>query len=170
MTDFTAFYKRYAPEVFRFALYLSGDRSEAEDITSETFVRVWASSTRLEMRTVKSYLFTIARNLFLQGLRKRARQTTLTPELTDSQPSVQAQIEGRAELGAVLARLQQLPEIDRAALLLRTLEEMPYEEIARVLGISSASAKVKVHRARVILEGVRRGEPAQAKGSRVEKA
>ena len=158
MTDFSAFYKRYAPEVFRFALYLSGERGEAEDITSETFVRVWASATQLEMRTVKSYLFTIARNLFLQGLRKRSRHVALTPEMPDSQPGLQAQIEQQAELRAVLARLQKLPEVDRAALLLRTLDEMPYEEIARVLGISVAAAKVKVHRARVKLEEVRAGQ------------
>ena len=158
MTDFSAFYKRYAPEVFRFALYLSGERGEAEDITSETFVRVWASPARLEMLTVKSYLFTIARNLFLQGLRKRSRQVALTPELPDSKPGLQAQVELQVELRAVLARLQKLPEVDRAALLLRTLDELPYEEIARVLGISVAAAKVKVHRARVRLEEVRAGQ------------
>ena len=158
MTDFSAFYKRYASEVFRFALYLSGEWGEAEDITSETFVRVWASATQLEMRTVKSYLFTIARNLFLQGLRKRSRHVALTPKLPDSQPGLQAQIEQQAELRAVLARLQKLPEIDRAALLLKTLDEMPYEEIARVLGISVSSAKVKVHRARVKLEEARAGQ------------
>jgi RNA polymerase sigma-70 factor (ECF subfamily) len=158
MTDFSAFYKRYAPEVFRFALYLSGEASEAEDITSETFVRVWASPTRLEMRTVKSYLFTIARNLFLQGLRKRSRHVRLLPELPDSKPGLQAQMEQQAELRAVLERLQKLPEIDRAALLLRTLDELPYEEIARVLGISVTLAKVKVHRARVRLEEVRAGQ------------
>jgi RNA polymerase sigma-70 factor (ECF subfamily) len=158
MTDFSAFYKRYASEVFRFALYLSGEWGEAEDITSETFVRVWASATQLEMGTVKSYLFTIARNLFLQGLRKRSRHVTLTPELPDSQPGMQAQVEQQAELRAVLARLQKLPEIDRAALLLKTLDEMPYEEIARVLGISVSSAKVKVHRARVKLEEARHGQ------------
>ncbi len=45
-------YKKYAPDVFRFALYLSGDRSQAEDITSETFVRVWTSAGKIELATV----------------------------------------------------------------------------------------------------------------------
>src|ERR1700674_1597160 len=65
MTDFSALYKKYAPDVFRFALYLSGDRSQAEDLTSETFVRAWTSPEAIEVATVKAYLFTIARNLFL---------------------------------------------------------------------------------------------------------
>ena len=155
MTDFSALYKTYAPEVFRFALYLSGNRTEAEDITSETFVRVWTSATTIEMKTVKGYLFTIARNLFLQGLRKSSKHVSLSPELPDFKSSLQMQTEQRAALRAVLLQLQKLPEIDRSALLLRTMEEMPYEEIARMLGISLASAKVKVHRARLSLAGFR---------------
>ena len=70
MADFSALFKRYALNVFRFALYLSGNRHEAEDITSETFVRAWTSPERIGAATVKAYLFTIARNLFLQELRK----------------------------------------------------------------------------------------------------
>lgn len=155
MTDFSALYQRYASEVFRFAFYLSGNKTEAEDITSETFVRVWTSPTAIEMKTVKGYLFTIARNLFLQSLRKSSRHVSLPPDLPDPKPSQQMQTEQKAELRAILSRLQTLPEIDRAALLLRTLEEMPYEEIARVLCISIASAKVKVHRARLSLASVR---------------
>jgi len=83
MTDFSALYKKYAPDVFRFALYLSGSRADAEDITSETFVRVWTSPAPVEAATVKSYLFTIARNLFLQELRKRRPQTELDEGLLD---------------------------------------------------------------------------------------
>ena len=53
MVDFSALYKKYAPDVFGFALYLSGERGEAEDITSETFVRVWTSPEPVEMATVR---------------------------------------------------------------------------------------------------------------------
>ena len=81
MTDFSALYERYAPDVFRFALYLSGDRHEAEDITSETFVRAWTAPEPIRTATVKGYLLTIARNLFLQGLRRKSRQTAIDDEL-----------------------------------------------------------------------------------------
>ena len=157
MTDFSALYRKYAPEVFRFALYLSGERAEAEDITSETFARAWAAPEAIRAATVKGYLFTIARNLFLQGLRKRSRRAELSAGLPDPQPTQLARSEGREELRAVLARLQLLPEIDRAALLMRALEEMPYEEIARSLSISLSAAKVKVHRARLALADLRHG-------------
>jgi len=55
-----------------------------------------------------------------------------------------------------MQKLQTLPEPDRAALLMRALNEMPYEEIARALGLSLTAVKVKVHRARLAL-GVVRG-------------
>ena len=157
MADLSALYERYAADVFRFALYLSADRDEAADITSETFVRAWTAPEPIRMATVKGYLFTIARNLYLQGLRRKSRHVAMDERLPDPGASPQTQVEDKAEIRAVLAALQKLPEVDRAALLMRAVDELPYEEIARALGISLASAKVKVHRARLTLSGLRNG-------------
>ena len=158
-TAFSALYQSYAPDVFRFVLYLSGNRGDAEDITAEAFARLWASPVPVQMETVKGYLFTIARNLFLQSWRKRSRQVELAGELPDPQASAATRAEVRSELRAVMSRLNALPEVDRAALLLRAVAELPYEEIARSLGISLAAAKVKVHRARRALSQVRQSSP-----------
>ncbi len=155
MTDFDALYKKYAPDVYHFALYLSGERGEAEDITSETFVRAWTSPEPIRAATVRGYLFTIARNLFLQGLRKKSRHVALDDDLRDPQASPYAQAEHKAKLQAVLVELQKLPEVDRAALLMRAFDEMPYEEIARAVGVSLAAVKVKIHRARLALADIR---------------
>jgi RNA polymerase sigma-70 factor, ECF subfamily len=155
MTDFSALYQKYAPDVFRFALYLCGNRAEAEDITSETFVRAWTSPEPIRAATVRGYLFTIARNLFLQGLRKSKRHVELSEEVRDPQAGPQTQAEDRAELRAVLVGLQSLPEADRAALAMRAFEGMQYEEIAQALGIPLATVKVKIHRARLALAGIR---------------
>jgi RNA polymerase sigma-70 factor, ECF subfamily len=155
VTGFGELYERYAPDVYRFSLYLSGQRAEAEDITSETFVRAWASAEPIRTATVRGYLFTIARNLFLQGIRKKSRQVSLGEDLRDLQASPYTQAKQKAELRAVLAQMQKLPEIDRAALLMRAFDEMPYEEIARSLGISLAAVKVKIHRARLALADIR---------------
>jgi RNA polymerase sigma-70 factor (ECF subfamily) len=151
MTDFTALYQKYAAEVFRFALYLSGNQGDAEDITSETFVRVWTSAAHIDTSTVRGYLLAIARNLFLQGLRRSRKHGALSDSLPDAKPGPHERAQRRAELDAVLQRLQQLPELDRAAVLMRALEDAPYEDIARALGISVVAAKVKVHRARISL-------------------
>ena len=150
-SDLEALYQRYAADVFRFALYLSGNRAEAEDIASETFVRVWKSGNDLRPPTVKAYLFAIARNLYLQDRRRHWRRSELSDALADPGPGPHAEAAGRVELAAVLDALQSLPEIDRAALLMRAQDQMPYEEIAATLGLSLAAARVKVHRARVRL-------------------
>lgn len=147
----SAFYARWAPEVFRFALYLCGRRGDAEDITAETFVRVWTSGTPVRAATVKGYLFTIARNLHLEGRRKSAREAELPDTLRDPAPSPERRAEQASEWRAVADRLARLPEVDRAALVLRSIHELPYEEIARVLGLSVVNARVKVHRARAAL-------------------
>jgi RNA polymerase sigma-70 factor (ECF subfamily) len=155
MTDFSSLYQKYAPDVYRFALYLSGERGEAEDITSETFVRAWTSPEPIEMATVKGYLFTIARNLFLQGRRKTSRHVALDDDLRDPMAGPHVQAEQKEKLQSVLTELQRLPEASRAALLMHSVDGMAYEEIARVLGISLASVKVKIHRARLALAGLR---------------
>ena len=155
MIEFETLYERHAPSVFRFALSLSADRALAEDITSETFVRVWTARERVDLTTVAGYLITIARHLYLQGISRDRRRGPLSAEPVDSQPGPHALAEGRAELDAVLADLQTLPEPDRAALLMRAEDQMPYEDIAAALRITPGAAKVKVHRARLRLAELR---------------
>jgi RNA polymerase sigma-70 factor (ECF subfamily) len=162
MTDLAALYTRYAPDVLRFALYLSGNREEAADITSETFVRAWTSPEPIRMATLKGYLFTIARNLYLQGLRRGRRQVPLPDELLDPAAGPLAQAERSSEMEVALAGLQRLAELDRAALLMRVVDELPYEEIARALGLSPAAARVRVHRARRQMIALRDEPPGDA--------
>ena len=151
MTDFQALYERYATQVRRFALYLGGDGALADDITAETFVRVWTASGTIRQETVKAYLFTIARNLYHDSIRRAHRFTALDEGTPDRTINAQQLVEDRSALKFVLSEIQQLPEIDRAALLMRAQEQMSYEEISRILDLSISAVKVKVHRARVKL-------------------
>src|SRR4030095_10465302 len=70
--DFAALYERYARDVYRFSLYLSGDFALAEDLTAETFARAWAAHERIRVGSVKAYLLMIARNLYRDAMRRRA--------------------------------------------------------------------------------------------------
>ena len=155
MTDFEDLYRRYARDVYRFALYLSGSPAQAEDLASETFVRVWTARDNIRTASVKAYLFTIARNLHVDGRRRDARNVELPELLLDPSPGPDVEAEDKQALDTVLRALQQIPEIDRAALLMRAQDGLPYEEIAAALGIPLASAKVKVHRARLRLADLR---------------
>lgn len=151
MTDFHTLYQSYAPLVRRFALFLCGNPALADDITSETFVRAWTSRGKIREATVKAYLFTIARNFYRDHLRSSKRMTELDESMPDPGIDLQIHAEQKAELRALMPVLRELSEIDRAALLMRVQEEMPYEEIAQALEIPVTTAKVKVHRARLKL-------------------
>jgi RNA polymerase sigma-70 factor (ECF subfamily) len=155
MTDFESLYKSYAPQVRRFVLFLCGDAALADDITSETFVRAWIGQGKIREATVKAYLFTIARNLYRDHLRRNRRNTELEESIPDASPGLGDRTEHKAELASVMKALQELPEIDRAVLLMRAQEEMPYEEIAQALELPVTTVKVKVHRARLKLIQVR---------------
>jgi len=168
MTDIESLYKRYAPDVRRFVLFLSGDPVMADEITSDTFVSAWLARERIRQPTLKSYLFAIARNLYRDLQRRRERHAALDERMTDKRVSTQTRMEQTAEVRAVLAALQQLPEMDRTALLMRALDEMPYEEIAETLGIPVVTAKVKVYRARLKLMQTRQawGEVISSAGAK----
>jgi RNA polymerase sigma-70 factor, ECF subfamily len=151
MMDFHSLYQSHASQVHRFVLFLCGDASLADDIASETFVRAWTSRGKIREATVKAYLFTIARNLYRDHLRRNNRLTELEESIPDPAVGLDTRTEHKAELSAVLVALRRLSEVDRAALLMRVQEEMPYEEIAQTLNLPVTTVKVKVHRARLKL-------------------
>ena len=150
MSDIAELYARYSGDVYRFGLWLSGDPALAQDIVSETFLRVWSARDDIRLTTVKGYLFAIARNFFLHERRRTRRQEPLSDgsdEQVDGSPGAAESLENRDRLGAVLRALADLPEADRSAVWMRA-EGIAYSEIAAALGISVGAAKVKVHRAR----------------------
>ncbi len=155
MTRFHELYESYSRDVYRFALYLSGDPALADDVTSETFIRVWSSPEPVRLATVKAYLLTIARNLCLMERRRSLRHQGLDETVPDSGYNVLRRVEAKDELDRVLRALQEFPEADRAALLMRADEGLSYEEIALALGLPVSTVKVKVHRARLRLAQVR---------------
>jgi RNA polymerase sigma-70 factor (ECF subfamily) len=152
---FEELYRGHVREVTRFAFYLSGDAVEAEDIASETFVRAWAAEAPARARSLRAYLFAIARNLHRRRHALALRERPLDEAAEAEGGDLEAELAGRSELVGVIALLQALPEVDRAALLMRAFHALPYEEIAAALEISLSSAKVKVHRARARLARTR---------------
>lgn len=147
MTDFERLYRDHAPHVRRYAVSLCGDPAQADDLTAETFVRVWLTRDRLRHETLRAFLFAIARNLYLSGVRAGWRRAPLEDVHADPAPDPATRASARQE-GAVLARaLRVLPAADREPLALRT-EGLSYEAIGQVMGLTPGAARVRVHRAR----------------------
>jgi RNA polymerase sigma-70 factor (ECF subfamily) len=160
-TTFHELYARYADDVYRFAHWLSGNPDDAKDITSETFVRAFTGPNEPRLESVKAYLFTIARNLHRKQWRRVSRHEPLEEGMPDSATSPDEAAANRDEFQRTLAAMHTLPEIDRTVLLLRAEDELSYEDIAAVTGLSVTAAKVKVFRARAKLVALLKPETAE---------
>ena len=149
--DFETLYRRYAVDVYRFALFLCGRPDQADDIAAETFVRAWTSPEPIRVGTVKAYLFMIARNLYRMDARRSRRYEEVSEEIHDPAPSPEVSATARIEMDRLVGCLQQLPEMDRTVLIMRAQDGLSYEQIAAAIGISPGAARVKAHRARLRL-------------------
>lgn len=151
--DFAGIYERYAKDVHRFALYLSGNHALAEDLTAETFVHALCGRADLRVDTVRAYLIAIARNLY-RDARARQRPTVSTddvPERIDPAPTSEAAASDRQSYANTLRAIQRLPQPLREALVLAADQELRYDQIAAIVGCSVGAVKVRVHRARLQL-------------------
>lgn len=164
---FEALVEKYKQPVINLVARTIGDPTEAEDVAQHVFVQVFKSAERYEVTAkFSTWLFTIARNLSLNEIRRRARHRTDSLDQTfddnDEQPMRQAtdtRTAGPPETllqGELEAKVEEaiaaLPEKQRTALLMCRHEEFSYDEIGRVVGCSLSATKSLIHRARETLK------------------
>lgn len=132
---------RLTPRAFGLALRLLGDRAEAEDITQEAMIRLWRMAPDWEPGTAKvsTWLYRVVTNLCLDHKRRRrGRDGSLddAPEPMDDAQSVAEKMQNRARGAALQWALDQLPDRQRLAVVLRHLQDLPNPRIAEVMEIS----------------------------------
>jgi RNA polymerase sigma-70 factor (ECF subfamily) len=158
---------KYRQPLFNFIFRTLRDETETEDVAQNTFLQVYKSRARYR-RTAKfsTWLFTIARNLCLNEIRRRSRHPAESLEEThaehDDQPQRQYEdkkvfLPTENVLHGELARkieaaLDELPENQRTAILLCRQDEVSYEEIAEILDCSLSATKSLIHRGRETLK------------------
>jgi len=157
--------EQHSPTVYRIALRVLGNESEAEDVMQETFLNAFKAIDVFEWRSsLATWLYRIAYNAALMRLRKPGRDAMSVEELAENEGVMEtprqlfdwcclpdaeyATSEARAELERAVS---ELPEKLRAVFVLRDLEELSTEETAQVLGISLEAVKTRLHRARLQL-------------------
>lgn len=139
-------------KLYRFALRMTGDVAEAEDVVQEVFIKVW--NKRDDMQEVlnhEAYCMTLTRNLSLDKLRSKHRRTSEIGEalqLTDSHSTPYDEAEKSDAIESIRKWMQDLPEKQRLTMHLRDIEGMTYDEISTTLEMSLAQVKVNLHRAR----------------------
>ena len=149
--------RQHADRVYRLAYRLSGNQHDAEDLTQETFIRVFRSVQNYQPGTFEGWLHRITTNLFLDMVRRRARiRMEALPEDYDRVPAQDPdpeQIYHDSRLGADLqAALDSLPPEFRAAVVLCDIEGLSYEEIGATLGVKLGTVRSRIHRGR---QGIR---------------
>ncbi len=148
-----AIVRDHGDRVYRLAYRLSGNQHDAEDITQETFIRVFRSLDSFQPGSFEGWLHRITTNVFLDMARRRQRiRMEALPEETDRiagrEPSPEAAFDAAnldPDLQAALDDL--LPEF-RAALVLCDVEGLSYEEIGQTLGVKLGTVRSRIHRAR----------------------
>ncbi|HVM48438.1 MAG TPA: sigma-70 family RNA polymerase sigma factor [Candidatus Acidoferrum sp.] len=158
---------KYKQPVMNVAYRMLRDATEAEDLAQNVFVQVHKSAERYRVSSkFSTWLFTIARNLCLNEIRRRARHPASSldaphPEQEDqplhqfedlktaSPPDSLLHGELDAKIGEALAGL---PESQRLAIVLCRQDELSYEDIAKVLGCSVSATKSLIHRGRETLK------------------
>ena len=164
---FAELVEKYRQPLFNFIYRTLRDETETEDVAQNVFLQVYKSRDRYE-RTAKfsTWLFTIARNLCLNEIRRRTRHPADSLEEThaeyDDQPARQYEDKKiflptdnvlHGELAQKIeAALAELPENQRTAILLCRQDELSYEEIAAVLGCTLSATKSLIHRGRETLK------------------
>ena len=121
----------------------------AKDIVQETFEKMWIKVESIDYSKSKSYLFTAAYHTLIDFIRKQKKQTNFS-EIDFNQYSHNKQY---SDLKQVLdAGLDQLPEIQKAVILLRDYEGYDYKEIGEITNLSESQVKVYIFRARNFLK------------------
>jgi RNA polymerase sigma-70 factor (ECF subfamily) len=146
MPAFDEIHARYASRILKLCLGYTGDYAQAQDLTQETFIRVWQQlPTFRGTAQISTWLYRIAVNICLNHLRqvKRRPVEPLLPQHETQLPDVP---DSTTEAVHLLYRcISQLPEIDRLIISL-VLDEQPYTEIAQIVGVSEGNLRVKIHR------------------------
>ena len=145
---FEELYEQYAKDIYRFSYWLTHNVDVAKEITSETFVKVWTKTSDVKIETMKGLLLTIAKNIYIDYLRKNKRLVSTEKIRNKITYEIEQEYETKEKLESVYLFLSELKEIDKTAFLLKVQQGMSYEEIARILNISVSLAKVKVYRVR----------------------
>lgn len=150
---FEALYNHYVKEIYAYLLKRVRDKDLAEDLTSETFMKAMENINKFEWRGVpfRAWLYRIAVNCANQAYKKNKRVGNIEAEdvarLKDpNQVDPKKEFDLNLEKEKLLAAMEQISEKEQSIITLRYFQDMPYEEIAQIMGMSVNLVGVKIHR------------------------
>ena len=146
-------YDAYVERIYRFVVFKISDQEQAQDVTSDVFLKVWDYLTRPESKDVQSLsglLYRTARNIVIDVYRQRAKlqqQSLLDIDEAAVATDTTTVIETKDEVSRLLNQIQSLKREYQEIILLRFIEELTISEIAVILGKKQTNVRVLIHRA-----------------------
>ena len=145
-------FNAYYMKVFSYAMTLTRDRTQAEEITQDTFFRAFATKHRFRGESDEgTWLCAIAKNFFLDKRRRRSRHKTISEDIPDPGKNVEKIVEDRDSSFQIHLMLHQLEEPYREVFMLRVFGELSFREIGIVFKKTENWARVTSYRARMKL-------------------
>lgn len=150
---FGQFYDLYVNRIYRFIFFKVNSVSDAQDLTSEVFLKLWQHLNEgKEVKNLNSYIYIIARNSVIDFYRQRVKDSVTvsqenSPEISDEQADLMKKQVLDSDWSQVLKSLKKLKDEYREIIILRFLDELTIREIASVLNKSNGSVRVLIHRA-----------------------
>jgi RNA polymerase sigma factor (sigma-70 family) len=155
---FAAIFDRYHQDLYRFCLAIVGNTADAQDALQNTMVKVLGALPGEERQIeLKPWLYRIAHNESIELLRRRRPTEQLDPELATRGGSLAEDADSRDRLRRLIADLEQLPDRQRGALVMRELGGLDFEEIGAALGTSPGTARQTLYEARQSLRQMDEG-------------
>jgi RNA polymerase sigma-70 factor (ECF subfamily) len=150
MTSFEKLVENHSREIFGYLWRMTYNTHEAEDLLQDTFLRAYKAYPRLkDHKHLRAWLYKIATNTARSHIKreKKYQNLPLFEQLTASSHDVAEQVEERIDLQAVKDAVDQLPERQRAALLMHKFQGLSYAEIAAALNTREDAARANVYQA-----------------------
>ncbi len=155
---FTAIFRRYHQNLYRYCLAIVGDSQDAQDALQNTMVKVLGALPGEERRIqLKPWLYRIAHNESIELLRRRRETRQLDPELAAAGSGLAEEAASRERLRRLISDLDELPERQRGVLVMRELAGLDFAEIGTALGTSPAVARQTLYEARLSLRQMDEG-------------
>ncbi len=146
-------YEAYYMRVFSYAMTLAKDRSQAEEITQETFFRAFSKKASFRGEADETtWLCAIAKNLFLDERRRQGKTAPIPEELPDARKGVEQAAVDRDASFRIHMALHALEEPYREVFELRIFGELSFREVGLIFGKTENWARVTYHRARLKLQ------------------
>lgn len=160
--DFAGFYRATVAPLRRFLFRMMGNRAEAQDLAHDAYAKIYPAMQEKAVGQPQAFLYTTARHLALDRLKRRARSPLLPISVASSEaavspaPGVESVVMAREEWALLERAVAGLPPGCRRVLLLRMVERLSHEEIAQQLGLARSSVEKHLMRAvRLLQEAMR---------------